>query len=70
MLLSTHILQEVEAVAQRVLLIHNGRLCFDGTPEELRGSGTLEESFYNLTGNNINKTCDVGIEAEGGSCEN
>lgn len=55
-LLSTHILQEVEAVAERVLLIHNGHLCFDGTPGELRGSGTLEESFYNLTGNSINKS--------------
>ena len=70
-LLSTHILQEVEAVAQRVLLIHNGRLCFDGTPSELRGSGTLEQSFYNLTGNNINKPVEANSgEVEGGSHEN
>ncbi len=48
-LLSTHILQEVEAVAQRVLLIHNGRLRFDGTPDELSGSSTIEESFYKMT---------------------
>ncbi len=48
-LLSTHILQEVDAVAERVLMIHNGRLCFDGTPEELRRDGSMEEAFYKLT---------------------
>ena len=50
-LLSTHILQEVDVIADRVLLIHEGRLVFDGTPEDLRRDGTLEESFYALTGN-------------------
>ncbi len=49
-LISTHILQEVEAVADRVLLIHEGRLVFDGTPDELRSDGSLETSFYRLTG--------------------
>ena len=34
-LLSTHILQEVEAMASRVLFINEGRLRFDGTPAEL-----------------------------------
>jgi len=58
-LLSTHILQEVEAVAERVLLIHNGRLRFDGTPAELRGTESLEQSFYNLTDNSINKSDEV-----------
>ena len=49
-LLSTHILQEVDVIADRVLLINEGRLVFDGTPEILRRDGTLEESFYALTG--------------------
>lgn len=49
-LISTHILQEVEAVADRVLFIHQGRLVFDGTPAELRRDSTLEQSFYRLTG--------------------
>ena len=40
-LLSTHILQEVEAVADRVIFISSGRLVFDGTPEELRANGTF-----------------------------
>ncbi len=48
-LLSTHILQEVDAVADRVLLIYNGKLVFDGTPEELREDGSLEKPFYRLT---------------------
>ena len=51
-LLSTHILQEVEAVADRVLLINEGRLVFDGPPMELRKDGSLEQTFYRLTANN------------------
>lgn len=34
--LSTHILEEVEAVCSRAIIIAKGRLCFDGTPGELR----------------------------------
>lgn len=51
-LLSTHLLQEVEAVANRVLLVSDGRLAFDGTPAELktRGKGDLEAAFHQLTG--------------------
>lgn len=49
-LISTHILQEVEAVADRVLLIHNGRLLFDGPRVDLEENGSLEEPFYRLTG--------------------
>lgn len=50
-LLSTHLLQEVEAVASRVLLVSDGRLAFDGTPDELRteGKGNLDEAFHTLT---------------------
>ncbi|MCZ6695893.1 MAG: ABC transporter ATP-binding protein, partial [Acidobacteria bacterium] len=48
-MISTHILQEVEAVADRVLFIHEGRLIFDGTPNDLRRDGSLEETFYRMT---------------------
>jgi ABC-2 type transport system ATP-binding protein len=34
-ILSTHILQEVEAVCDRVLIIHQGRIIADGTPDQL-----------------------------------
>lgn len=51
-LLSTHILQEVGAVASRVIMIDAGRLVFDGTADELRarGGGSLDQAFYALTG--------------------
>ena len=48
-LISTHILQEVYAVADRVLYIHNGRMVFDGAPDELKEDGSLEQPFYRLT---------------------
>jgi ABC-2 type transport system ATP-binding protein len=48
-LISTHILQEVDAVADRVLFIHEGRLIFDGSPGELKENGSLEEPFHRLT---------------------
>jgi ABC-2 type transport system ATP-binding protein len=49
-LVSTHILQEVEPVADRVLFIHDGRLVFDGTPGAMQeGVASLEEKFYQLT---------------------
>ena len=48
-LMSTHILQEVGAVADRVLIVNRGRLVFDGTPHELTQKGTLEETFYKMT---------------------
>lgn len=35
-LLSTHILEEVEAMCSRVLIIHHGKVVTDATPEELR----------------------------------
>ncbi len=51
-LLSTHILQEVEAVADRVILIAEGRLAFDGTPDEFRARGDddMDRAFQELTG--------------------
>lgn len=48
-LLSTHILQEVNAVADRVIFVNEGKLVFDGTPDELKKDGSLEEPFYELT---------------------
>ena len=51
-LLSTHILQEVEAMANRVLLVNRGKLAFDGKPAELkeRGEGNLDQAFHVITG--------------------
>ena len=49
LLVSTHILHEAEATADRVLLVDGGRLVFDGTLAELRENGSIEKPFYRLT---------------------
>ena len=59
-LLSTHILQEVEAMADRVIFINRGRVVFDGTPAEMQaGYASLDDAFQALT---------VGALQEGGPC--
>jgi ABC-2 type transport system ATP-binding protein len=49
-LLSTHIMQEVGAMASRVIVIGEGRVAFDGAIEELTADGRpLDEHFRRLT---------------------
>jgi len=49
-LLSTHILQEVHAVCDRVILIHDGAVVFDGATDALGvDGGEMEEKFRQLT---------------------
>ena len=49
-ILSTHILPEVEAICRRVLIIHRGRIVVDRPLEELqRGGASLEEIFTRAT---------------------
>jgi ABC-2 type transport system ATP-binding protein len=51
-LLSTHQLHDVEHFCTRVLLLHEGRICFDGTPAALRSittGNTLDAAFAKLT---------------------
>jgi ABC-2 type transport system ATP-binding protein len=49
-LLSTHILQEVEAMASRVLFINEGRMIFDGAFSKLTSDGMpLDERFRELS---------------------
>jgi ABC-2 type transport system ATP-binding protein len=50
-LLSTHILQEVEAIASRVVFINEGRLVYDGPVDQLATDAMqLDEKFHELTG--------------------
>jgi ABC-2 type transport system ATP-binding protein len=50
-LLSTHILQEVEAMASRVIMINEGRKVYDGKLEDIDPSDKgLDHVFANLTG--------------------
>jgi len=49
-LLSTHILQEVEAMASRVLFINEGRMVYDGPIDQLTKDGKpLDQHFRELT---------------------
>ena len=50
-LLSTHILQEVTAMASRVVMINEGRLVYDGDVDGLRdlGKENLDDAFHTLT---------------------
>lgn len=51
-IISTHILEEVDAVCTRAIVIAGGELKADGTPAELRAmdpSGRLDVVFRNLT---------------------
>ena len=54
-LLSTHILQEVEAMANRVVMINEGCLVYEGDVATLRtrGHGDLDEAFHSLTHDNV-----------------
>ena len=50
--ISTHILEEVDAVCTKVVVIAGGEKKFDGTPDELKaldGSGRLDVVFRKLT---------------------
>ena len=49
-ILSTHIMQEVEALCSRVILIHQGNILQDSNIEEFKGKySSLEEAFASYT---------------------
>jgi sodium transport system ATP-binding protein len=52
-LFSTHIMQEVAALCDRIVIIAAGRVVADGSPDELRslaGEQNLEEAFMKIIG--------------------
>ncbi len=70
LLISTHILHEAEAVADRVLLVNSGRLVFDGPVEELKEDGSLEQPFYRLTGGgSVTRGGNGDASGDGGGAE-
>jgi ABC-2 type transport system ATP-binding protein len=49
-ILSTHILQEVDALSDHVIIVNRGRVVADTAPDELRRAhGNLEQAFHALT---------------------
>ena len=81
LLISTHILHEAEAIADRVLLIDRGSLLRNEPVAQLKKNGSLEELFYRLTGDDAEKDGAAGaaagaseseaqtVESEGGAAE-
>jgi sodium transport system ATP-binding protein len=52
-LLSSHIMQEVAALCDRIVVVAHGRVVADGTPDELRartGQRSLEDAFVKAIG--------------------
>ena len=52
-LFSSHIMQEVAALCDRIIVIARGRVVAEGSPEELRartGAASLEDAFVSLIG--------------------
>jgi len=52
-LFSSHVMQEVAALCDRVIIVANGKLAAQGTPEELcelAGESQLEEAFVKIIG--------------------
>jgi sodium transport system ATP-binding protein len=52
-LFSSHVMQEVAALCDRVVIIGRGRVLADDTPQAIRtssGAGTLEEAFLRVLG--------------------
>ncbi len=58
--LSTHILEEVESVCTRAIIISDGKLCFDGPPGELR----MRSRYYNAVELHLKSDTASGARAE------
>lgn len=50
-LLTTHYLEEADALADRVVVIDRGRVIADGTPAQIKKDTSLEDAFLALTAN-------------------
>jgi ABC-2 type transport system ATP-binding protein len=67
---STHILSEVQAACQRIIIINNGILIADNTLEQLSalaGGVSLEDAFLKLTAGNSTELLTLLKSGEGGS---
>ncbi len=63
--LSTHILSEVQALCDRVLIINRGKLVLDATADELRHSGTGALSIIVKTNTEAGRVAGIFEEALG-----
>ena len=47
---SSHVMETVEALCDRVAIVHQGRVVAAGALDDVRGMATLEDAFLNLVG--------------------
>jgi len=55
---TTHHMEEVDRIADRIAIIDHGKIIAEGTPESIRqktGAKSLEDAFIELTGHEIRK---------------
>ena len=61
-IISSHILQEIEAVCDKVIMISKGRIVADDTLESLTASESLEEAFVRLAGESLDAGAAYAME--------
>ncbi|RMG16493.1 MAG: ATP-binding cassette domain-containing protein [Bacteroidetes bacterium] len=65
-ILSTHILPEVEATCDRILIINRGKIVADGSPDALRRAGEGEEMLtVQISGPGMNEVFEALMKLEG-----
>ncbi len=71
--LSTHILEEVEAVCTRAVVINQGRIVFDGTPAEMESRAPrdatrnrMDAAFRAMTTGDAGEPAQGAVRAKGG----
>jgi ABC-2 type transport system ATP-binding protein len=63
---STHILEEVESVCTRAIVVNEGLIVANGTPQELKSrtpSGRLDDFFRAITRSDAQRTAAMGVSA-------
>jgi ABC-2 type transport system ATP-binding protein len=55
-ILSTHLLNEVETLCDRVIILQQGRLIYSGSSAEMLATGNMEEAFLQITENEAAST--------------
>ncbi|WP_239146986.1 ABC transporter ATP-binding protein [Planobispora rosea] len=66
--LSTHYLDEADALADRLVIIDHGEVVAEGTPAELKGgTGTLDDAFLAITGRSLREDAEAAASGTRGA---
>jgi ABC-2 type transport system ATP-binding protein len=64
--LTTHYIEEAQALASRVAFMHGGKLAACGTPDALKGDVLLEDAYFALAGEHMEQTEETAACGAGG----